>query len=142
MKVIHQRHLKHPQLVERFRQETHFGSPSASIDSSGASGLDDLKMDGISFPAGNKGVAVPMLRQRREGVQEVVVEWSIRRLLSLFQKVCETVAYAHSQGVIHRDLKPSNIMTGQFGAVLVVDWVWPRFNRVKLLRVEDVAFQH
>ena len=124
MKVIHQRHLKQPQLVERFRQEARILARLQHPSIPPVHELGRLE-DGRHFFTMQeiRGRSLSqILRQRREGVQEVVVEWSIRRLLTLFQKVCETVAYAHSQGVIHRDLKPSNIMTGQFGAVLVVDW--------------------
>lgn len=42
--------------------------------------------------------------------------------LRVFEKVCETVAFAHARGVLHRDLKPENIMVGAFGEVLVMDW--------------------
>ncbi len=42
--------------------------------------------------------------------------------LRLFQRVCEAVAYAHSQGVVHRDLKPENVLVGDFGEALVTDW--------------------
>jgi serine/threonine-protein kinase len=43
-------------------------------------------------------------------------------LLRIFQKICETVAFAHAHGIVHRDLKPENIMVGSFGEVLVMDW--------------------
>jgi serine/threonine-protein kinase len=42
--------------------------------------------------------------------------------LRVFERICETIAFAHAHGVLHRDLKPQNVMVGAFGEVLVLDW--------------------
>jgi serine/threonine protein kinase/Leucine-rich repeat (LRR) protein len=57
-----------------------------------------------------------------QGVESAVKKYPLPALLTVFQKVCDAVAFAHSKGVIHRDLKPENIMLGDYGSVLLMDW--------------------
>src|SRR5260370_31276219 len=56
------------------------------------------------------------------GDEATLKKYPLAALLTIFQKVCDALAFAHSKGVIHRDLKPENIMLDDFGVVLVMDW--------------------
>jgi len=70
-----------------------------------------------------KGITLDdVIRGIRNGNQRMIDKYPLGTLLTIFQKVCDGVAFAHSKGVIHRDLKPENIMIGAFGEVLVMDW--------------------
>lgn len=73
-----------------------------------------------------------VLDQLKAGDAAVLAAYSLAHLLTIFQKVCDAVAFAHSKGVVHRDLKPANIMIGEYGEVLVMDW-----GLAKLVRASE-----
>ncbi len=54
--------------------------------------------------------------------REVHREYSLHKLISILERVCEPLHFSHEKGVIHRDLKPENIMLGDYGEVHVMDW--------------------
>ena len=58
----------------------------------------------------------------KDGDKQMAVMFPLGRLLRIFQKMCDGVAFAHSKGVVHRDLKPENVLVGEFGEVMVMDW--------------------
>ena len=70
----------------------------------------------------------------RRGKQEMIDQYPLGRLLTIFQKTCDAVAFAHSRGVVHRDLKPDNVMIGDYGEVQVMDW-----GLAKVLRRKAVS---
>jgi serine/threonine-protein kinase len=86
----------------------------ARLEHPGIVPLHDL---GI-LPDGRLWYAVKLVRGRR--LDEL--EARPLELLRVFQRICESVAFAHANGVVHCDLKPENVMLGDFGEVLVMDW--------------------
>jgi len=63
-----------------------------------------------------------VLQGIEKGDAAMVEKYPLSVLLTVFQKVCDALAFAHSKGVLHRDMKPANIMLGEYGEVLVMDW--------------------
>jgi len=64
---------------------------------------------------------------RGETLEEILASGSgdqvdRRRLLGIFEQVCQTIAYAHSRGVVHGTLSAERAIVGPFGEVVVTEW--------------------
>jgi len=117
-KILHEKLLTHSDALERFHLEIHITS--------------ELEHPGILpvYDAGTLRNGRPCYIMRR--VWGVTLKQRLRErvrpsdfryeLLRIFEKICNTLAYAHTMRVIHRDLNAMNIMIGLHGQVYVMDW--------------------
>ena len=76
--------------------------------------------DAGALPDGRAFCAMKRVDGKR--LDELAPTLPLPQRLRIFQRICETAAFAHARGVVHRDLKPENVMAGPFGEVLVMDW--------------------
>ena len=72
------------------------------------------------LPDGRVFTVMALVRGERLDVRAAQLPLADR--LRLFDRICDTVAFAHAQGIVHRDLTPANIMIGAHGQVLILDW--------------------
>jgi serine/threonine-protein kinase len=113
MKALLPKHAGKPEFLRRFQREIQITS--------------HLEHPGI-VPVYEKGVlddGRPYFTMRvvhGESLDKILHTAERPRLLRIFGRICQAIAYAHAQGVIHRDLKPENILVGQYGIMKVIDW--------------------
>lgn len=130
IKVLLDSHKDKPDVVQRFIEEAQIGG---QLQHPGIAPIYELGQfaDKRPFFAMKlvKGQTLSKLLADRDHASE-----ERGRFLGIFEQTCQTMAYAHSRGVIHRDLKPANIMVGAFGEVQVMDW-----GLAKVLKFGGVA---
>ncbi len=63
-----------------------------------------------------------ILRKLKQDDEEAREKYTLFSLLTIFRKVCDACAFAHSKGIIHRDIKPENVMIGNYGEAILMDW--------------------
>jgi serine/threonine protein kinase len=62
------------------------------------------------------------LDELHAGEKDAAAGFSLAALIVIFQKICETVAYAHAHGVVHTALRSDHLMIGSYGEVFVTTW--------------------
>jgi serine/threonine protein kinase len=116
--VLLDTHKDKPEVIQRFIEEAQIGG---QLQHPGIAPVYELGQFSDKRPFFSmklvKGQTLAKLLDSRENAAE-----ESGKFIGIFQQVCQTMAYAHSRGVIHRDLKPANIMVGAFGEVQVMDW--------------------
>ncbi|NQZ56495.1 MAG: protein kinase [Lentisphaeraceae bacterium] len=63
-----------------------------------------------------------ILTKLQENDSDFINAYPLPKLIDIFLKVCEAMAYAHSEGIVHLDLKPANIQASAYGEVIICDW--------------------
>jgi serine/threonine-protein kinase len=118
VKVLLEQHQHDPELVRRFLEEAQI---TGQLQHPGVVPVHEVGRLPDRRPFFTmklvRGQTLADLLLARKGPGD-----DLPRFLAVFEQVCQTMAYAHSKGVIHRDLKPSNVMVGAFGEVQVMDW--------------------
>ena len=124
LKVLRKEMLDRKDLVERFLEEAQITGqlehPNiVPVHEIGVDGRGNLYFTMKLVEGEELSSIIKRLKKKDPSAQRA---YPISRLVDVFIKVCEGVAFAHSRGVIHRDLKPANIMVGRFGEVQIMDW--------------------
>lgn len=88
---------------------TNYDDPESTVDLP----IDSLLDDDVDEPA-QTASPLPVGGQAAAG--------QLIESLSLIQRVCETLAFVHGEGVVHRDLKPDNIFIRKDGLPVLVDF--------------------
>jgi serine/threonine-protein kinase len=122
VKVLQPRHQTNIAAVTRFTREAKI---AAQLQHPGivpvyAAGQDNLDRPYIAMKL-LRGSTLQALLEKRKDPRE-----GRAGFIRIFEQICQTMAYAHSRGVIHRDLKPGNVMVGAFGEVQIIDWGFAR----------------
>ena len=118
IKVLLDSHQDNPEVVRRFVEEAQIGG---QLQHPGIVPVYELG----TFPDRRPFFAMKLVKGQTLASllhERTSPEQDLPRFVSIFEQICQTMAYAHARGVIHRDLKPSNVMVGSYGEVQVMDW--------------------
>lgn len=118
IKVLSAEHRNNADLRRRFVEEAQL---MGQLQHPGIPPVHDLG----ELPDGRPYFAMKLIKGKTLSAllaERARVDQDRPQLLTIFEQICQTLAYVHAQGIIHRDLKPANVMVGAFAEVQVMDW--------------------
>ena len=123
LKQILEGHIDNSEVVKRFVNEAKI---TAQLEHPGIVPVHEIGVnaDGSPFFAMKEVRGETLAKKIRElhGLPKGARAHETRKLLDRLLSICNTVAFAHRNGVIHRDIKPANVMVGEFGETVLLDW--------------------
>ncbi|HVU02291.1 MAG TPA: protein kinase [Polyangiaceae bacterium] len=125
IKVLHPEASQSAEVRERFLRE---GYAANRVKHEGAVSVfdDDVAEDGSAFLVMEllDGETLEARRERKGG------RLPAEEVLSVMDRVLDTLAAAHEQGIVHRDLKPENLFLTANGSVKILDFGIARLREV------------
>ncbi len=73
-------------------------------------GISDENLESIKIPTSSRQNPIP------------AAGGHLAEVITLFYRICRSLAYLHGQGIVHRDLKPSNIFIRSDGFPVIMDF--------------------
>lgn len=123
LKCIRKDLVDHPILQERFLKEAKI---TAKLAHPGIIAIYSIHDEAVPFYYTMPFIEGRTLRQlfirAHDDAKKGSTLYSIPMLMPIFKTLCQTIAYAHSAGILHRDIKPENILVGKYGEVILLDW--------------------
>jgi len=119
VKILQRRHLNDPELVTQFLREAKI---TARLQHPGVIPIHDSGETAAGLPYFVMRIIEGSTLSELLHDQLETIQHPVQRVLRIFEKTCETIAYAHTHRIVHRDLKPQNIMVSAFGEVKILDW--------------------
>ncbi|MCH2176731.1 MAG: serine/threonine protein kinase, partial [Lentisphaeria bacterium] len=123
-KVMHEKYAENPKHIKRFIREAQLMARLSHPNIIPIYELGknyDGQLQTIMKLVSGKTLS-HVIRKIELKEQQYLEEYTLRKRIDIFLRVCDAISYAHDQGVIHRDIKPGNIIVGDFGEVMLLDW--------------------
>jgi hypothetical protein len=109
-------HLEHPNIQPMYE---------LSIDETGRAFYTAKLLSGSTL--------AKILEDLQARKSSAVVGYDLRRLLTIFDGVCDALAFAHEQGVAHSQLTAETVNVGAFGEIIVTGW-----ERARVIKQDQV----